>query len=259
MTYQPAPPLPRSARHAVPGSPTAYASPQASAPAPDRLSVELDHPIVATTAPQFGTTLTGVTTASPSQEHGLGTRPGATEVGRATAMDDTQPIRLRVHAEIPRPNAVCVEVARRSFWLLGDVDQLSQRFDARLLCLTFRAEEALRRHFPRDGERFVTALLRPIEALGAEHQPAAGDDAESQLRQLGAKLFTAGMDGEDYGFIGLSLVRAIRDSYSGEWSTKLGSAWSEIHNWLVPQLEAGARAGRLAQTERTLGARVMHV
>ncbi len=226
--YPPAPPLPRLARHADAAPAAAVTS---SAPDEGRVGTTLDR----VTPP------VALTTAGP---------PGDV---------DTQPIRLRLHTRTVRPDAASIAQVRRSFWLLGDLDMLSQRFDARLLCLTPRAEEVLRRLFPRDGERFITAVLRPVEALGAEHDPEPGADAEAQLRSLGARLHAVGLRQEDYAFIGLSLARAVRDSYSAEWTTTLGSAWSEIHNWLVPQLEAGARGARLTETERSLGARVMQV
>lgn len=172
---------------------------------------------------------------------------------------ETQPIRLTVGSKIPDPDADSIDLVRTSFWYLGDVDLLSQRFDARLLCLTPRAEEVLRRYFPREGERFVSALLRPIEALAAQRESRTDADAQAQLRALGARLHTAGMRGQDFSYIGLALVRAVRDSYSAQWNTTLGSAWSEIHNWIVPHLDLGARDADLADTERTLGARVMRL
>lgn len=208
----------------------------------------------------------------PSDETGAssGTDDGGRTLSRVTSPAalvaagqsvglDARPIQLRSGTEIPRPDQASVVLARRSFWLLGDLEEFSQRFDARLLCLTSRAEAALQHLFPRDSERFVTALLRPVEALGAEHEAESGPGAESQLRALGARLHSVGMQQEDYGFVGLSLARAVRDSYAAEWTTTLGSAWSEIHTWLVSQLEAGAEAAQLAEAEQDLGARVTPV
>jgi hypothetical protein len=172
---------------------------------------------------------------------------------------DTQPIRFTVGSQIPAPDEDSVTLVRTSFWYLGDVELLSQRFDARLLCLTPHAEEVLRRHFPRGGEWFISALLRPVEALVARRAGLPEADPEEQLRTLGARLYEAGMSGQDFSYIGLALVRAVRDSCSSPWTTALGAAWSEIHNWVVPHLSLGAREAELGETERTLGARAMRL
>lgn len=219
-----------SAAGPVPGMPTG--APEAPAPG----------------APRGGTSTSGAQV------------PGAPGPQPPDRVDpDTQPIRLTVGSQIPAPDADSIGLVRTSFWYLGDIDLLSQRFDARLLCLTPRAEEVLRRYFPREGERFISALLRPIEALAAQREGRTDADAQAQLRALGARLHTAGMRGQDFSYIGLALVRAVRDSYSAQWNTTLGSAWSEIHNWIVPHLDLGARDADLADTERTLGARVMRL
>jgi hypothetical protein len=154
---------------------------------------------------------------------------------------DTQPIRLTFADKAPEPSRSNVAAVRTSFWYLGDVDLLSQRFDARLLCLTPRAEEVHRRHFPRDGEKFLSALLRPVEALAAVVEGHSEADGLGQLRTLGARLARAGMQGQDFSYIGLSLVRAVRDSYSGQWDTALGEAWSQVREWIVAGLTLGAK------------------
>jgi hypothetical protein len=143
---------------------------------------------------------------------------------------------------VRRPEYDDIAAARESFWLLGDLDLLSQRFDARLACLTPRAEAAFAREFPRGGERFVTAVLRAVDALGAEHVPAPGADAESQVAQLALRLLAAGMQSPDFSHIGSSLHRAVRDSYAGEWTQRLDDAWGEVRAWLVTRLKAADAA-----------------
>jgi hypothetical protein len=144
-------------------------------------------------------------------------------------------------------------VVRASFWYLGDVELLSQRFDARLLCLTPRAEEVHRRYFPRDGETLLSALLRPVEALAAAADGRREADGAGQLRALGARLARAGMRGQDFSYIGLSLVRAVRDSYTGPWTTSLAAAWAEVHQWIVSTLTLGAREADGVPGPRQLG------
>lgn len=136
-----------------------------------------------------------------------------------------------------RPEHHHVAAVRDSFWLLGDVDLLSQRFDARLACMTPRAEGAFVQLFPRGAERFVTALLRAVQALG-EPAPDPGADAETQVRSLAARLLSAGMQRPDFVHIGSSLLRAVRDSHAGEWTDDLDQSWTEIRDWLVTSLQA---------------------
>ncbi|MDQ1293116.1 MAG: hypothetical protein QG608_997 [Actinomycetota bacterium] len=157
---------------------------------------------------------------------------------------------------IPRPDPATIRIVRDSFWRLGDVDQLADRFDTHLMALTPRADEALATHFPADGERCVTAILRAVEALGAEMESQSGTDPEGQLRALGIELYRAGLEEEDQSNLGHALVRAVRDSYSEDWSTELGSSWTAIQGWIVPHLIAGAAAARSAGEETGLIRRV---
>ncbi|HET9657119.1 MAG TPA: hypothetical protein VFP72_17335 [Kineosporiaceae bacterium] len=145
-----------------------------------------------------------------------------------------------------RPDHDHIAAVRESFWLLGDVDLLSQRFDARLACLTPRAESAFARQFPRGGERFVTAVLRAVDALGPEHDPVPGADPESQVAQLAVRLMSAGMQRRDFLHLGSSLHRAVRDSYAGEWTDELDQAWNQVQRWLVSGLQAEGAAGEAA-------------
>jgi hypothetical protein len=151
---------------------------------------------------------------------------------------------------VRRPDDHHVALVRDSFWLLGDVDLLSQRFDARLACMTPRAEGAFVQLFPRRAERFVTALLRAVDALGAEPEPVPGADADSQGRSLAARLLSAGMQRGDFVHVGSSLQRAVRDSYAGEWTDDLDAAWTEVRDWLVAQLQAATLGAetRVAQS-----------
>jgi hemoglobin-like flavoprotein len=162
---------------------------------------------------------------------------------------DTQPIsraavvgpRLNSpHPEDPvrRPDDHHIAAVRDSFWLLGDVDLLSQRFDARLACMTPRAEGAFVQLFPRGAERFVTALLRAVDALGADPAPDPGADAGTQVRALAARLLSAGMQRSDFMHVGSSLQRAVRDSYSDEWTDDIDEAWTAVREWLVGALQS---------------------
>jgi hypothetical protein len=139
---------------------------------------------------------------------------------------------------VRRPEHRHVVAVRDSFWLLGDVDLLSQRFDARLACMTPRAEGAFVRLFPRGEERFVTALLRAVDALGADPEPEPGAAADSQVRALAARLRSAGMQPPDFTHVGASLYRAVRDSCTGSWSDELDQAWVAVRDWLVGGLQA---------------------
>lgn len=191
------------------------------------------------TGPESGDTLVPVTL--PPADMAPDGMLGEPESGPHARDWDTQPLRLNIATEIPEPSRSSVTAVHTSFWHLGDVELLSQRFEARLLCLTPRAEEVHRRHFPRDGERFLSALLRPVEALAAAADGHPEADGAGQLRALGARLARAGMYGQDFSYIGLSLVRAVRDSYTGQWNTSLGGAWSEIHQWIVSALVLGSK------------------
>lgn len=137
-----------------------------------------------------------------------------------------------------RPDDHDIATVRDSFWLLGDVDLLSQRFDARLACMTPRAEAAFVQLFPRRAERFVTALLRAVDALGADPAPEPGADADSQLQALAARLLSAGMQRSDFVHVGSSLQRAVRDSHSGEWTDEIDEAWTAVRGWLVAGLQS---------------------
>jgi hypothetical protein len=143
---------------------------------------------------------------------------------------------------VRRPERHHAAAVRDSFWWLGDVDLLSQRFDARLACMTPRAESAFVQLFPRGAERFVTTLLRAVDALGADPEPEPAEDADSQVRSLAARLLSAGMQRPDFVHIGSSLHRAIRDSYTGQWAAELDRAWSQVCDWLVAGLQAADQA-----------------
>jgi hypothetical protein len=162
---------------------------------------------------------------------------------------DTQPSRRAAdlgprpnspHSEglVRRPDHDHIAAVRKSFWWLGDVDLLSQRFDARLACMTPRAEGAFVQLFPRHAERFVTALLRAVDALGADPAPEPEADAEVQLRALAARLLSAGMQRTDFVHVGSSLQRAVRESYAEEWTPVLDQAWTSVRDWLVATLQA---------------------
>lgn len=138
-----------------------------------------------------------------------------------------------------RPDDHHIAAVRESFWLLGDVDLLSQRFDARLACMTPRAEGAFVQLFPRGAERFITALLRAVDALGADPAPEPGADADSQVHALATRLLSAGMQNGDFVHVGSSLLRAVRDSYAGEWTDDIDGAWTAVRDWLVARLQQG--------------------
>jgi hypothetical protein len=59
--------------------------------------------------------------------------------------------------------------------------------------------------------------------------------------------------------VGLSLVRAVRDSYTNNWTTTLGSAWAAVQSWLVSLLQLGVRTARLTEAEDTLGLTVVRI
>jgi hypothetical protein len=161
------------------------------------------------------------------------------------------------HPEDPvrRPDDHHIAAVRDSFWLLGDVDLLSQRFDARLACMTPRAEGAFVQLFPRGAERFVTALLRTVDALGADPAPQPGADADTQLRTLAARLLSAGLQRPDFVHVGSSLQRAVRDSYAGEWTDELDEGWAAVRDWLVATLktaDSGTVVGGAWATQRSV-------
>lgn len=149
-----------------------------------------------------------------------------------------QRVNLPPEGLVRRPEYRHTTAVRDSFWLLGDVDLLFQRFDARLACLTPRAEGAFVQLFPRGAECFVTTLLRAVDALGAEPEPAPAAEADSQVRSLAARLLSVGMQRPDFVHVGSSLYRAARESYTGEWTAELDQAWSQVCDWLVASLQA---------------------
>lgn len=166
-----------------------------------------------------------------------------------------RPMSLHPEALVRRPDHAQIVLLRDAFWLLGDVDLLSQRFDARLACMTPRAEGTFVQLFPRGAERFVTVLLRAVDALGADPAPRPGTDAEAQLRALAVRLLSAGMQPVDFLHVGSSLYRAVRDSYTGEWTDDLDRAWTVVRDWLVARLQAvdqGADPAGVWATQRSV-------
>jgi hypothetical protein len=163
---------------------------------------------------------------------------------RVLADPVTQTLGLRESADIPEPDDESLQLVLDSFWLLGDVDQLAQRFDARLLLMVPAAANTLTYLYPRGGERFISALLRPVDALAAGSEAPDEAMASAQLRELGEQL---------------ALVRAVRDSYTSNWTTTLGSAWAAVQSWLVSLLQLGVRTARLTEAEDTLGLTVVRI
>jgi hypothetical protein len=144
---------------------------------------------------------------------------------------------------VEAPEEQAVEIVRDSFWLLGDVVDLADAFDRHLLALAPRAGGALGQRYSQGGDRLVSALLRPVEALGASEDP--GDSAR-QLIYVGSELYRAGMEEADLPYVGHALTRAARDAYTGEWNTLLGSSWTALHGWIVGNLLEGAGNVRVA-------------
>jgi hypothetical protein len=136
-----------------------------------------------------------------------------------------------------RPMRRTVAAVRDSWWYLGDVEVLADRFEANLIALAPGSRIALLERRAVGEERLVTGLLRCVDAL-AEAPDAA--EADRQVRVLGQSLRAAGLPLVDVPQVGFALVRAIRERYSGQWTTTLGSAWTAVQTWLVEQLMLGA-------------------
>ncbi|MDQ1293115.1 MAG: hypothetical protein QG608_996 [Actinomycetota bacterium] len=181
-----------------------------------------------------------------------GNRPGA---GRPPAPDpepSTARLPLRAPSGAParrpdrsahHPDRSAIDAVRESFWLLGNVADLEDLFDRHLLLLAPRAEGALNNRRQEGSERLVTALLRPIEAVGAAGEC---DQAIEQLHAVGSELAASGMATADLTAVGHALARAARDTYTEEWTTCLGSSWSAVQEWVVEHLLPGARSVRPA-------------
>lgn len=137
-----------------------------------------------------------------------------------------------------RPDGTAVRTARDSFWLLGNVADLADAFDRHLLLLAPRAEGAVADRRREGAERLVTALLRAIEAVGAT---GSADQAVEQLHRVGTELAGSGLTAADLRAVGHALVRAVREAYTEEWTTRLGSSWSALQEWTVEHLVRGAR------------------
>jgi hypothetical protein len=137
-----------------------------------------------------------------------------------------------------RPMRRTVAAVRDSWWHLGDVDLLADRVEANLIALAPGSRIALLERRAAGEERLVTALLRCVDALAEAPEPAVAD---RQVRVLGQALTRSGMPFVDVPQVGFALVRAVRDRYTGQWTTTLGSAWTAVQTWLVEQLLLGAR------------------
>jgi hypothetical protein len=174
-----------------------------------------------------------------------GSRPGA---GRLPA-PDPEPSTASLLRRTPSSSSArhhdrnAIDAVRESFWLLGNAADLADLFDRHLLLLAPRAEGALSNRRHEGVERLVTALLRPIEAVGAAGEC---DQAVEQLHAVGSELATSGMARADLTAVGHALARAARDTYTEEWTTRLGSSWSAVQEWVVEHLLLGARSVRPA-------------
>jgi hypothetical protein len=73
---------------------------------------------------------------------------------------------------------------------------------------------------------------------------------------VGADNYAEGLPGDQYVSITHALLRAIRASYRGEWTTALSSGWVEYLIWIRTQLLAGAASAQ--ENDQLHQAEVLH-
>jgi hypothetical protein len=101
----------------------------------------------------------------------------------------------------------------------------------------------------RNGRPLCRRLALAVLDAATPGQPPGA--AEAMLRQVGADNHDEGFPSDRYASIVHALLRAVRSSYHGEWTTALSSGCVEYFIWVRDQLTEGASVAR-QQPGRTL-------
>lgn len=147
--------------------------------------------------------------------------------------------------ESPRPDPVLLQQLRPcATVLLRD----PQRFLARLHQHLDGLVPGGLQQLPDEGrtlcERIAWGVLAaPTGELGL-------DDAEAVLEHAGSENFRDGFPADQYLAVGHALLRAVADTYAGEWSTTLGSTWIAYYAWVRAHLLRGAALAQEAAWAR---------
>jgi len=144
-------------------------------------------------------------------------------------------VRPRTTAEVGRPDAATVELARESCAAVADRPAaLAESFYQHL----FELAPAVRPMFPANmslqHERMSRALT---EVVSRANEP---DAVEPLLQRMGAAHARSyGAAAEHYPYVGRALARAVRD-LSPRWSPTMGAAWIQVYEWIAAHMVLGA-------------------
>lgn len=130
-----------------------------------------------------------------------------------------------------------VVALRSSFELVAEREpQLTHRFYDILFRRYPQAQPLFRNNPRQEQEKMLTDMLVKIMDH-LEDEPWLVD----QLGALGQKHVDYGVTEEMYGWVGTSLLEALQQVASSEWTPELAEAWTEAFDAIASLMQAGAR------------------
>lgn len=130
-----------------------------------------------------------------------------------------------------------VAVLRSSFDLVVEREpHLTHKFYDVLFRRYPQAQPLFRNNPRQEQEKMLTDMLvKIIDHL--EDEPWL----VHQLGALGSKHASYGVTAEMYGWVGASLLEALEQVASDEWTPELAAAWTEAFQAIASLMQAGAR------------------
>ena len=128
-----------------------------------------------------------------------------------------------------------IELVRDSYTQLENPLLFGRRFYARL----FEARPDVRRLFPADIDGQVRKLIDMLGAIvGALDTPELLD---RRFAELGRRHAGYGVSEDDYDDVGAALLKALRESFGGAFTSELEQAWGAVYGDLAEAMIAAQR------------------
>jgi hypothetical protein len=146
-------------------------------------------------------------------------------------------------AAVPRPSYdVSFALRIASERLFAGESQFLARFAESLAGLVPQL-----RALPDQGRSLADGLGRAVLWAALTDDPV--EVVEATFQNIGADYARRGFPLDGYHGAGHALLRAARDTYSGDWSSELSSGWVAYYAWLGAHLQRGAQLAAATPAE----------
>jgi hemoglobin-like flavoprotein len=147
---------------------------------------------------------------------------------------------LPLVVDVPRPDPESARIVQEFVGRLSNrIPELGEAFYRHLFAMLPEVRPLFPDDMATQRDRLLNALLSSVYAI---------DDPlgmEARLQLLGESHHYRGIREDQYQYVAHALVRALRDTTPGEWSTWMSSAWISVYSWMIAHMVAGARRARL--------------